>query len=159
MLTSEVAMRSVDTEIPGRAGFTPAEWGTLVRLPGQVVVAATAAPAADRHRTVAGGLAGLDAIAAGRASGNDLVRHVVATIYAERDDGAAFVDVATDAGRVVAACQQAAGILAARCGPVDRDAYRAWIASIAARVCGAPWPGRDGRFLADVTVALRGYHG
>jgi hypothetical protein len=159
MLTSEVAMRSIDTDTPARAGFTPAEWGALVRLPGQVVVAATAVPAADRQRTVAEGLAGLDAIAAGRASGNDLVRRVVAAIYAERDDDAAFVDVATDVGRVVVACRQAAGILAARCAPVDRDAYRAWIASIAARVCGAPWPASEGRFLAEVTVALRGYRG
>src|SRR5437762_13482060 len=70
------------TEVP----FRRAEWELLVKLPGRVVVAATSAQADPPWRTVAEGLAGLDAIAAGRASASRLVRDVVTAIYAETQD-------------------------------------------------------------------------
>ena len=63
-MSNQSALRQ-RTELP----FRRAEWELLVRLPGRVVVAATSAhvdPA--RRTTVAEGLAGIDAIAAGRAS-------------------------------------------------------------------------------------------
>src|SRR5690348_9328225 len=80
MLRPEVAMQGIDTM------FSRNEWDLLVRLPGQVLIAATSAEPDSPRRTVAEGLAGIDAIAAGRGSHNALVRGVVATIYAERDD-------------------------------------------------------------------------
>src|SRR5439155_14251425 len=70
------------TEVP----FRRAEWDLLVKLPGRVVVAATSAQADPARRTVAEGLAGIDAIAAGRASASRLVREIVAAIYDEPDD-------------------------------------------------------------------------
>jgi hypothetical protein len=65
--------------------FLPSEWELLIRLPAQVVIAATSMEADSAGQTVAEGLAGLDAIAAGRAFDSDLVRAVVAAIYAEND--------------------------------------------------------------------------
>src|SRR5512138_130492 len=70
------------TEMP----FRREEWDLLVRLPGRVVVAATLADPGIPRRAVAEGLAGIDAIAAGRASMSRLVRDVVAAIYDEADD-------------------------------------------------------------------------
>ena len=52
--------------------FTRAEWERLVKLPGRVVVAATSAQADSARHTVHEGLAGIDAIAAGRASASRL---------------------------------------------------------------------------------------
>src|SRR5256885_7669493 len=66
--------------------FTRAEWDRLVKLPGRVVVAATSAQVDSARHTVLEGLAGIDAIAAGRASVSRLVRDVVAAIYHEPDD-------------------------------------------------------------------------
>ncbi|WP_329104684.1 hypothetical protein OG792_30445 [Micromonospora sp. NBC_01699] len=73
----------------GRAptlAYSTDEWKLLIRLPGRVLVAATSPqPASPRH-AVREGLAGLEGIAAGRAFDSDLVRAVVAAIYAEPDD-------------------------------------------------------------------------
>src|SRR5256885_15742444 len=66
--------------------FTRAEWDRLVKLPGRVVVAATSAQVDSARHTVLEGLAGIDAIAAGRASVSRLVRDVVAAIYHEPHD-------------------------------------------------------------------------
>jgi hypothetical protein len=143
-------MPSIDTT------FTRAEWALLVRVPGQVVAAATTAGQDQGAGTVAQALAGLDAIAAGRGSSNALVRRVVGAIYAERDADAGAV-----AGReaVLDACRQAAGILAVR-SPGDRDAYRDWVMSAAERVCRAAGPGGPsgdaGRLLADLATAIGG---
>jgi hypothetical protein len=129
----------------GYATFSPEEWELLVRLPGQVVIAATSAEADGSRRTVAEGLAGLDALAAGRSSPNALVRNVVATIYAERDDAQPaaeeFVDRAAGLAAVLMSCHRAAGLLAERSPDEDRAAYRAWLQSIAERVCGAATSG------------------
>jgi hypothetical protein len=152
MLTSEAAMPSIDTT------FTRAEWTLLVRVPGQVVAAATAAGQDQGGGTVAQALAGLDAIAAGRGSPNELVRRVVGAIYAERD-----ADAGGGTGRdaVLDACREASAILAVR-SPGDRDAYRDWVLSAATRVCGATArPGRPSgaagqRLLADLATALGG---
>jgi hypothetical protein len=65
-----------------RLAFPHGEWNLLTRLPRQVMIAATSAEPDSPRRTVAEGLSGLDAIAAGRRSDSDLVRAVVAAIYA-----------------------------------------------------------------------------
>ncbi|HKD97469.1 MAG TPA: hypothetical protein VKB69_07670 [Micromonosporaceae bacterium] len=137
--------------------FTRSEWTLLVRLPGQVVAAATAAGQDHGTGTVAQALAGLDAIAAGRGSPNALVRNVVGAIYAERD-----AEVGSVAGHaaVVDACRQASEILAVR-SLDDRDAYRGWVLSAAERTCGAGRPGGSPggdarRLLADLAGALGG---
>lgn len=159
--------------------FLPDEWELLTSLPAQVVIAATAvaadgevsahdrgarelAPRAhDARQTVAEGLAGLDAIAAGRAFDSDLVRAVVAAIYAENDgrspgsgrpqpaafDGTDPIRQPEAAGpaahehrrpaEVLASCRSVATVLNARADPADSAAYRQWLQSIAARVCEA----------------------
>jgi hypothetical protein len=123
------------------AAFAPQEWSLLVRLPGQVVIAATSAEADSPKRTVAEGLAGLDAIAAGLSSDNQLVRRVVSTIYAERsgDEATAeeFADRAGGLSMVLMSCHRAAELLAARAYPEDRSAYQQWIEVIASSVCRA----------------------
>ncbi len=148
-----------------------AEWDLLVRLPGQVVIAATSAGADTPDRTLAEGLAGLNAIAAGRSSTNPLVRRVVETIYAERDDDVAttaeFVDRSVGQSLVLASCREAAAILTQHCAEEDRAAYRRWLESIAERVGDASTSGaaRQGsgqispderRFLNAVSAALGG---
>ncbi len=133
------------TELP----FRRDEWNLLVKLPGRVVVAATSAePDRPRH-TVSEGLAGIDAIAAGRASASRLVRDVVAAIYEEMDEDTPtaeeFRDPPEGIAEVLAACRRAAAVLAERVGREDADAYRHWLESIAARVChAARTPGRLG---------------
>ncbi|WP_229402765.1 hypothetical protein [Micromonospora okii] len=174
------------------AAYSAAEWDLLTGLPGRVLVAAarpattdpmrsaTADPTrpATSHPTrgVAAGLAGVDAVAAGRASDSDLVRAVVAAIYSRHDgacsghedacsghDGAhsgrdevsSRLDgtsaPAVDLVDLLAACRAAVRVLRRRADPADSAAYRQWVQSVAARVCrvtpeGAPAP-------ADAPVA------
>jgi hypothetical protein len=146
------------------------EWELLTGLPARVIVAATSAEPDGPRRTVAEGLAGLDAIAAGRAFDSDLVRAVVAAIYAESGDdrpvAEEFTDRAAGLAEVLGACREAAGVLAARADPADSAAYRQWVQSIAARVCGASRSGglfglggehvspAERRFLDDLAIAL-----
>jgi hypothetical protein len=155
-----------------RAGlpFRRDEWDLLVRLPGRVVVAATSAQPDTSGRTVSEGLAGIDAIAAGRASGSRLVRTIVASIDEEADDdppaAEEFQDADAGIAGVLDACRIAAGVLAGGVDREDSDAYRHWIESIAAQVCQASRSGvvlgfggaeispAERRFLADLTAAL-----
>lgn len=164
---------SGDSSSTGRVAamaFPPGEWELLTHLPARVIVAATSAEPDGPRRTVAEGLAGLDAIAAGRAFDSDLVRAVVSAIYAESDeDGPAaveFTDRAAGLAEVLEACRRATGVLGARADPADSAAYRQWVQSVAARVCGAARSGgvlglggaqvsdAERRFLDDLAVAL-----
>jgi len=130
----------IDTTI---TRYTQAEWDLLVHLPGRMVAAATSDETASAGQSVIETLAGLNAIAAGRGSPNALVRQVVGTIYAEldfdsppsRDVGAA--DEMTRFAAILAACRQAAAILAAHGSEADRLAYEKWLESIAIVVCDA----------------------
>ncbi|OLB75017.1 MAG: hypothetical protein AUI14_22050 [Actinobacteria bacterium 13_2_20CM_2_71_6] len=156
------------TELP----FRREEWDLLVKLPGRVVVAATSAEADRARRTVAEGLAGIDAIAAGRASASRLVRDVVAAIYDESDDDqpAAEEFRHREAGiaEVLASCRVAGRLLVERAGRVEADAYRNWLGAIATRVCHAARTGgvlglggqavspAERRFLADLAAAFDG---
>jgi hypothetical protein len=154
------------------AAFTRAEWRLLMRLPGQVVMAATSAEADNPVRTVAEGLAGADAIAAGLEIGSPLVQAVVDAIDADRDPDAPvaeeFADRAAGLASVVRACRDAAAVLTARSTPVERDAYLSWVTSIATRVCHASRSGgllglggahvgaSERQFLADISTAFGG---
>jgi hypothetical protein len=129
---------------PVGLGFPPGEWALLTHLPAQVVIAATSAEADAARRTVVEGMAGIEAIAGGRAYDSDLVRAVVAAIFAEPDQaegaGPAAKELADRPGGiadVLADCRSATAVLAARADPADSAAYRQWLQSIAARVCEA----------------------
>jgi hypothetical protein len=138
------------TELP----FRRAEWDLLVKLPGRLVVAATSAQADPARRTVAEGLAGIDAIAAGRASASRLVRDVVAAIYDEPDDRPAaeeFRDPAAGTAEVLADCRVAVRLLIERAGRMEADAYRHWLVAIATRVCHAA---RTGGVLGVAGAAI-----
>ena len=152
--------------------FTRAEWERLVTLPGRVVVAATSAQVDSARHTVLEGLAGIDAIAAGRASVSRLVRDVVAAIYHEPDDdrpaAEEFLDRAAGIAAVLADCRSAGRLLTERVDRTDADAYRRWLVAIATRVCHAARTGgllgvggaaispAERRFLAELTAALDG---
>src|SRR5262249_36987221 len=158
-MSNQSALRQ-HTELP----FSWQEWELLVKLPGRVVVAAISVQAA--RRTVAQGLAGIDAIAAGRASASRLGRDVVAAIYAETEDGppmgGEFHDRAAGIADVLEACRAAGRLLAERTEREDADAYRHWLEAIAARVYRAARTGgvlglggpiispAERRFLADL---------
>jgi hypothetical protein len=157
-----------------RAGlpFGRDEWELLVRLPARVVVAATSAEPDTSRRTVSEGLAGIDAIAAGRASASRLVRTVVAAIDEESDDdppaAEEFEDPATGIAGVLDACRLAAGVLTERVGREDTDAYQHWIESIADQVCHSARSGgafglggpsvspAERQFLTDLSAAFCG---
>lgn len=139
------------------AVYSAAEWDLLTDLPGRVLVAA-AAPAPGRTpRGVAAGLAGLDAVAAGRGFDSDLVRAVVSAIYARHDGTAERTDQLADLVDLLAACRAAVRVLRRRADPADSAAYRQWVESVAARVCRVGDAGTspaDRRFLDRLAAAL-----
>jgi hypothetical protein len=153
-------------------GFPPAEWDLLTHLPAQVVIAAISAEVDTARHTVVEGLAGIEAIAGGRAFDSELVRAVVAAIFAEPDevDGPPaagpvrqeFADRSRGIVDVLTTCRSATALLAARADPADSAAYRQWLQSIAARVCAAAHPVAGGewfdnagrRFVDDLGTAL-----
>ncbi len=151
--------------------FEPHEWELLVRLPARIMIAATSAEPDSDRRTVAEGLAGINAIAAGASSSSDLVRAAVAAIYAEADPdpptAEQFRDRTAGITEVLVSCRAASLVLDARVAPADARAYRDWIESIAEKVCGAAKSGgvlgvggvthsaAEQRFLVDLAEALR----
>ncbi|MEU9505203.1 hypothetical protein AB0D32_02835 [Micromonospora sp. NPDC048170] len=170
MLAPEVPMSHSVAGEPSSAGrraaplttavYTVAEWDLLTALPGRVIVAAAVPGPGRPHPGVAAGLAGLDAVAAGRAFDSDLVRAVVAAIYARHDGVADPVDRRTDVVDLLAACRDATRVLRRRADPADSAAYRQWVQSVAARVCraagapGLPPAPADRRFLDRLGGAL-----
>lgn len=151
---------SRSTTVPS---FAPAEWDLLVRLPGRLLVAAMSAEAAANPGAVyatdsmADGLAGLEAIAAGRARGSRLVQDVVAAIYSEpaADSPAAPINGATYSASAVAAvladARSAVRMLGRRVGDSEAGAYRDWLVDIVAAA--GPRPAAR-RFRVDLTLAL-----
>jgi hypothetical protein len=121
---------------PAAGGFAATEWRLLTELPAEVMITAIAAQDGGPRRTVAEGLAGLDAIAAGRASDSDLVRAVVAAIFAEPEPDEDRQS-ATDRAQVLDDCRRATDILRASADPADAAAYRHWLQQVAVRVCHA----------------------
>lgn len=134
---------------PVASAYSTAEWRLLTRLPGQVVIAAIGSPGAGPRDRVADAVAGLDAIAAGRAFDSDLVREVAATIYAETDRDLTLVEPAGPPADVLERCRAVVRLLAARADPADAAAYRQWVQSTGARVGRTAEP-----FLADLGRAL-----
>nr|MDT0658229.1 hypothetical protein [Micromonospora sp. DSM 115978] len=133
--------------------YSPAEWRLLTQLPGRVAAAATPVDPRRPVRGVLAGLAGLDGIAAGRSFDSELVRAVVAAIYAEPDHGSGSGrDGVPDAAAVTgptdlfAACRAATRLLAERADPADSAAYRQWVQTVAARVGRAVRDRPDGPF-------------
>lgn len=166
-----MSQESPATPPPAALAFDRDEWELLVTLPGRVVIAATSAELDTPRRTVAEGLAGLEAIAAGRSSPSRLVREVVAAIYAA-DDGEptaaaeVFNDPEAGIAQTLTACRHANAALRSKAGLVDADGYRAWLAEVAATVCGAAHTGgvfgiggarvsvAESRFLDNLADAL-----
>ena len=143
------------------AVYSAAEWDLLTGLPGRVLVAAAAPGPGRPDRGVRAGLAGLDAVAAGRGFDSDLVRAVVAAIYARHDGAPAPTERLTDLVDLLAACRAAVRVLARRADPADSAAYRQWVQSVAGRVCravpdlgGHPASPADRRFLDRLGGAL-----
>ncbi|WP_176737871.1 hypothetical protein [Micromonospora inyonensis] len=179
MLTPEVPMSHSLAGEPPAAGrraaplttavYSAVEWDLLTGLPGRVVVVATAPAPGRPLRGVAAGLAGLEAVAAGRAFDSDLVRAVVATIYARHDEPAPPArtgqgrrrgrSAPTDPADLLADCRTAARVLRRRADPADSAAYRQWVQTVAARVCRAVPSGptlspADQHFLDRLGAAL-----
>ncbi|MEU2612498.1 hypothetical protein ABZ570_13105 [Micromonospora sp. NPDC007271] len=139
------------------AVYSAAEWDLLTELPGRVLVAAASPGPGRPPRGVAAGLAGLDAVAAGRGFDSDLVRAVVSAIYARHDGATERDDQLTDMVDLLAACRAAVRVLRRRADPADSAAYRQWVESVAARVCRAGeagWSPADRRFLDRLGGAL-----
>ncbi|MFG2053767.1 hypothetical protein ACGFI9_07010 [Micromonospora sp. NPDC048930] len=137
--------------------YSAVEWDLLTDLPGRVLVAAASPGPGRPPRGVAAGLAGLDAVAAGRAFDSDLVRAVVTTIYARHDGAATRDERLTDVVDLLAACRAAVRVLRRRADPADSAAYRQWVQSVAVRVCQAGEVGSspaDQRFLDRLGGAL-----
>ncbi|MEU6208018.1 hypothetical protein ABZ814_31090 [Micromonospora musae] len=147
------------------AVYSAAEWDLLTSLPARILVAATAPGPGRPRRGLSEGLAGLEALAAGRSFDSDLVRAVVSTIYA-RPDGQPVAGAGdTDLVDLLAACREVVRVLDRRADPADSAAYRQWAQSVAARVCRVPPPGQvrpvgeppapaDLRFLDRIGDAL-----
>jgi hypothetical protein len=130
--------------------FTPDDWRLLTGLPAAVMVATIRVrDGASGATTVSEGLAGLDAIAAGRGSDSALVRAVVAAIYAEPEvDGSSLADRPVGAAeedgtpeQVFARCRRAVEVLRPHPDPSEAEAYLQWVREIAVRVCGAAHSG------------------
>ncbi|MFC7545162.1 hypothetical protein [Plantactinospora sp. GCM10030261] len=144
--------------------FAPAEWRLLVRLPGQVVVAASSAGPDRPAEMVAESLAGLEGIAAGRSFDSDLVRAVVAAVYAETVAPQPLADLGDPVRRAAATladCRHAVLVLGDPTDPADSAAYRQWLQSVAVRVCRAGDPAGSGSpgehragFLRELRLAL-----
>ncbi|WBB77634.1 hypothetical protein O7606_15255 [Micromonospora sp. WMMD882] len=161
---------------PLTAAYSTTEWDLLTRLPGRIVVAATTPVPGRLPRGVVAGLAGLEAVAAGRAFDSDLVRAVVAAIYARHDESSTPSTAArrirrvrvrpsrsgpgqVDPVDVLTDCRTATRVLRRRADPADSAAYRQWAQSIAVRTCRAEAGSAaatpvDQRFLDGLVGAL-----
>jgi hypothetical protein len=151
--------------------FAAEQWRLLTHLPAEVMIATIELHDDGPRRTVAEGLAGLDAIAAGRGSDSDLVRGVVAAIYSEPEEDRpepvpAHAELDARRSAVLAGCRQVAEILRRGADPADAAAYRHWVQQVAVRVFGASRSGGvlglsgevvspdEREFLDDLAAAL-----
>ncbi|WP_327039086.1 hypothetical protein [Micromonospora maris] len=124
---------------PAATGYSATEWDLITGLPGRVIALATQPGPGRPYPGVAAGLAGLEAVAAGRAFDSDLVRAVVAAIYTRHEEATAPQPQPrpADLVDVLAACRAVVRILDRRADRADSAAYRQWVQSVAARVCRA----------------------
>jgi hypothetical protein len=122
--------------------YSDAEWGLLVGLPQAVATAASAAESDGSRRTRTEGVAGLEAIAAGRESGSQLVEDVALELVSrvgdpEQGDEPPVISPA-DPQAVVASvidrARAAAVLLAEKADEGEAAAYKHWLVSIAEQV-------------------------
>ena len=161
-----------------RSVYSDEEWGLLVGLPQSVMIAASAAEPDGARRTLAENTAGIDAIAAGRDSGNPLVREVATDLVAELGEpdadvpatvpGAAIPtpDRESALADVLDRARAAAALLTRRAAPGEAAAYKHWLVGIAEQVVGAARSGgflgiggewvseAEGRFVAELSTIL-----
>lgn len=132
--------------------YSDEEWGLLVGLPQAVMIAAISAEEDGSRRSQAESAAGLDAISAGRDSGNALVQDVateLVELLGEPEPGevSAVVDLAGRAGGATDVLERARAVtalLAAKAGPGEAAAYKHWLKGIAEQVVNAA---KSGGFL------------
>lgn len=139
------------TELPvfTELGFSDEEWGLLVGLPQSVVTAASAAESDGTRRTMAENAAGLEAIAAGRESGDALVAAVAQELVSRVGDPEAgeelpVIEPADPKGLiadVLDRARAAAVLLAVRTDEGTAGAYKHWLVTIAEQVVTAATTG------------------
>jgi len=132
-------MSNQPSRLPIALHFDRDEWEMLVTLPRRVLIAASTATAEGPEPGVADGLAGLAAIASGHDSHSQLIREVVAAIYAEslHDELASSeAGLPGNRARTLAAAERASEVLD-RVDPADASAYAGWLGDIASAVAGA----------------------
>jgi hypothetical protein len=163
MLTAEVAMSSQPTRSPSAVGPTyerslgERHWRLLVRLPRRVLLAAFAIDGHGARPTLAEGLAGMAALAAGRNSASRLIHEVVAAIYAERDGDDPMAEVDSPAAlleAVLVTCAEAGRVLADQVPAAEAAAYRRWLLHIAAAVRRATRTGIVGAQITPTELRL-----
>ena len=133
-------MSNQPSRLPMALHFDRDEWEMLVTLPRRVLIAASTATAEGPEPGVADGLAGLAAIASGHDSPSQLIREVVAAIYAESLHDEASSSEAEPPGnrsRTLAAAERVSEVLADRVDAADASAYVRWLGDIASAVAGA----------------------
>ena len=131
-----------------RSAYSDDEWGLLVGLPQAVLIAASAAEPDGDRRTVAETTAGLEAISAGRDSGNALVQDVATEVVdrvGEPENAVLPVaDREASVSDVLDRARSVAALLSAKAGPGEAAAYKHWLVGIAEQVVAAA---KSGGFL------------
>jgi hypothetical protein len=128
-------------------GFTDAEWGLLVGLPQEVLLASSAAEHDGTRRTAAENAAGMAAIADARDSASPLVNAVATEIVTRLgepggDEEASLPvftpgDPAAVAADALDRAKAAAQLLSERGNEADAAAYKHWLVTIADEVISA----------------------
>jgi hypothetical protein len=146
--------------------FGAEEWNLLLDLPQNVIAAASAAESDSTRRTLAEGVAGLDAIAEGRGSGNPLVETVAGKLVRRLGDPAHGADSPiargnVDANSMIESCLarvSTANDVLRKVSDGDAGAYRHWLVSIAESVVSAATTGgKMGVGGEQVTAAERAF--
>jgi len=133
-------MSNQPRRLPIALHFDRDEWELLVTLPRRILIAASTATAEGPEPGVADGLAGLAAIASGHDSPSQLIREVVAAIYAEflhDEEASSEAEPPGNRARTLAAAGRASEVLSGRVDPTDASAYTRWLGDIASAVVGA----------------------
>jgi hypothetical protein len=157
-----------------QAVYSDEEWGLLVGLPQAVIVAASASEPDSTRKTMAEAAAGLEAVAAGRDSGNPLVEQVALRIVeqvGDPEEGAEAPlirpdDVAAEIADVLDRARAATTLLTEKAGDGEAAAYKFWLVGIAEAVVSAASSGgilgiggtwvseSERRFLDELTDVL-----
>lgn len=131
-----------DQPVFTQLGFSDQEWGLLVGLPQSVLTAASAAESDGAKRTQQENAAGLEAIAAGRESGNPLVAQIANELVsrvADPDAGEELPALTPSDPKayiedVLGRAREARVLLAAKVDEGQAGAYTHWLVNIAEQV-------------------------